>query len=220
MVQGTIQSIGQSNRYKLIVYSGSFYILDIEKSIFTYFFPFINYLFPRYLREIDQMTAEKLMTKQRSKVKKSNYVFPIGLSIIISTILRTVVHQFDILVNSIFLLFSVIISIFSVLLLRLWLSYFNNKHIEIKYSNHKIKALLIPPRKFIFKSIGIFSYFSILYCLGMYAFIVSNKFNLLILIAGMILLFIITLTNYFLYPMEEENIEIHEIKSSVTKPLK
>lgn len=54
----------------------------------------------------------------------------------------------------------------------------------------------------------------------MYAFIVSNKFNLLILIAGMILLFIITLTNYFLYPMEEENVEIHEIKSSVTKSLK
>lgn len=80
--------------------------------------------------------------------------------------------------------------------------------------------MLIPPRKYIFKSIGIFCYFSILYCLGMYAFIVSNKFNLLILIAGMILLFIITLTNYFLYPMEEENVEIHEIKSSVTKSLK
>lgn len=78
MVQGTIQSIGQSNRYKLIVYSGSFYILDIEKNIFTYFFPFINYLFPRYLREIDQMTAEKLMTKQRSKVKKSNYVLALN----------------------------------------------------------------------------------------------------------------------------------------------
>lgn len=31
MVQGTIQSIGESNRYKLIIYSGSFYILDIEK---------------------------------------------------------------------------------------------------------------------------------------------------------------------------------------------
>lgn len=53
MVQGTIQSIGQSNRYKLIIYSSRFYILDIEKNIFTYFFPFINYLFPRCLREID-----------------------------------------------------------------------------------------------------------------------------------------------------------------------
>ena len=37
MVQGTIQSIGESNRYKLIIYSGSFYILDIEKYIYLLF---------------------------------------------------------------------------------------------------------------------------------------------------------------------------------------
>ena len=79
MVQGTIQSIGESNRYKLIIYSGSFYILDIEKYIYL-LFPFINYLFPRYLREIDQTTAERLMTKQKSEVKSPImfflYVYP------------------------------------------------------------------------------------------------------------------------------------------------
>ena len=69
MYQGTIQSIGQSNRYKLVVYNRKFYIFDIEKNILTYVFPFINYLFPRCLREIDLITAEQLMTKQRPQVK-------------------------------------------------------------------------------------------------------------------------------------------------------
>ena len=57
MVQGTIQSIGQSNRYKLIVYSGSFYILDIEKYIYLLFHLLITYFLDTF-KEIDQMTAE------------------------------------------------------------------------------------------------------------------------------------------------------------------
>ncbi|MDU9352042.1 DUF443 family protein [Staphylococcus warneri] len=212
MYQGTIQSIGQSNRYKLVVYNRKFYIFDIEKNILTYVFPFINYLFPRCLREIDLITAEQLMTKQRPQVKKSNFVFPIVISILISTMLRTVVHQFDISISATFLIFSVIISILSVLVLRQWLSYSNNKQINIQYNDHKIKAILIPQYKYIFKSVGVYCYLGIMYVLGMYAFIISHKFNIFILLMGMIVLFIVTMINYFLYPIDRENIKIKEIK--------
>ena len=110
------------------------------------------------------------------------------------------------------MIFSVIISILSVLVLRQWLSYSNNKQINIQYNDHKIKAILIPQYKYIFKSVGVYCYLGIMYVLGMYAFIISHKFNIFILLMGMIVLFIVTMINYFLYPIDRENIKIKEIK--------
>ncbi len=212
MSHGTIQSINASNRYKIVTYRQKFYIFDIEKNVLIYFFPFINYLFPRRLHEISQATAMKLIHTQRPQVKMSSYIFPIGLSILISSIIKKLVNQFDVPISTIFLLFLVIISILLIFILRVWISYYINKQSEIKYTNNKIKAFLIPHSKYIFRSIGYYCFWGIFYSVMIYAFSVTNKINLIIFMGSLFFLFMLTITNYLLFPIENERVEIKEIQ--------
>lgn len=199
--KGFIQPVDSNKRYKLITSENKYFILDLDSNKFSLIFPFINYITPRKLKEIEYQTAKNIMENPdtNSKMFKKYFWLISATSILFSVLLRPLVNNTDLNINIYLIILLLLLTNLPIVLLRFFKSkkekkaFMNIKHISVK------RFFIIPKLNVFFLSMSCYLFFGFCYFLILYGFLLKEKPNILISIISMLILYLFLQSNRVLY---------------------
>ncbi|SCS66336.1 DUF443 family protein [Staphylococcus caeli] len=206
--KGYIQPVDNNKRYKLITSENKYYILDLDSNKFSLILPFINYITPRKVMEIEYQTAKNLMESQDTNRETFGKYFWLisGTSIFFSVLLRPLVNNTDLNINIYMIILLLILTNLPIVLLRFFNSHKEKKvFMKTKYISVK-RVFIIPKLRIIFLSLSCYLFFGFCYFLILYGFLLKEKPNILISIISMLMLYLFLQSNRVLYSHQHAKI--------------
>lgn len=119
--------------YRILTIQGKYYILDVDKPFFVYFFPFIFWLLPHRVYEIDEKTFEELKVNKVPRNKSFLYAGLLGVGVgypVAQLVIKPMLNYFQIPMG---LPLKILILVFTVIILlsvRVKVSRVGKEHIS------------------------------------------------------------------------------------------
>lgn len=213
-----VQHIDKNIRYRILIINEEHYILDLERSFLSIIFPFLFWMFPSTVFKVEDLNiVEQLKEPKREKVDSSWLTFLGGLAYVLGILLTPLMDYFNIpssiLVNTIMVVFVLIL----VALIYFSISRNRKRNLNniVKLEELQKNLLRIRPSsiKQISKVLVVYTWFLGLSLLGFGAYIQTG--NIMVLIIGSGLFFIILLVNRITVEEGHTTVRFKDYKEAV-----
>ncbi|WP_158262090.1 DUF443 family protein [Mammaliicoccus vitulinus] len=208
--QGFIYPVKSNGRYKLIEEDNKYYILDLDQNKFSIFFPFINYITPRTVKEIDFQSAQNILneTKSNNKPSKNQFWWTTGIAVSLGALLRPLMYMSELNLN-IFFVFLLLLSIsLPIIALRFIISKNQKKRFSVNKIINKRSIFILPKLKIILLSISIYLIVGFFHFIVLYGLLIKVQPNLFIAIGSMLTLLMFLQSNRILYDNQQTTVKI------------
>lgn len=208
--QGFIYPIKNNGRYKLIEEDNKYYILDLDQNKFSIFFPFINYITPRTVEEIDFQSAQNILneTKSNNKPSKNQFWWTTGIAVSLGALLRPLMYMSELNLNIFFIFLLLLSTSLPMIALRFIISNNQQKRFSVNKIINKRSIFILPKLKIILLSISLYILFGFPYFAVLYGFLIKEQPNLFIAIASMFILLLFLQNNRILYDNQQTTVKI------------
>lgn len=159
MIISSLEHVFKNIRYKLLHIDDEYYLLDMDRSFFSFVFPFIYWFVPHPVYQIDKLTVEKLEMPEEEKGSRMWMVFPAtGISLILGRQLSTLSEGFDDSMSFFLTIIVLIILFFIIIGFRFFLY-----HSRYNKMNNIVKLDTLPKRFIKIRPEKIGSYFQAIF---------------------------------------------------------
>ncbi|MBO1002266.1 DUF443 family protein [Pseudogracilibacillus auburnensis] len=206
-----VEHVYKNMRYKILKFNGEVYILDMDRSFWTIFIPFIYWFIPHKCYKIDNETYNLIqMTEEKQISVGSMALLGGGVSILFVNLLKPLFYELNIPttigINSIALSLVIILSF----LVRLFIHkrLYNNLHKIIDLNKAPIIKLKVRPSKTNYFLKYSFSFLFSWGLASLFGFAFIHFGNIIVLLGGFILLFLGLILNLQAIPIGRTKVHV------------
>lgn len=209
--KGKLTIVANKPRYRFLELENHYYLVDTNKDIFTYLFPFIDWFRKLNGIEISKEMADSIQLNP-TRQGKGAPALAVGLSTLCTVLLRRIVYLFDFSLHQVGRILIAVMIISMVIALRMFLLANEKKKLDIDFRQYKkIKVRIFPLS--LKRCVNAFASYILLLILslGFFSILVKERdINVVIVIAVFVGFLLLSIMSVFFYANGDYKVTLYD----------